>query len=71
MTETTTPSPESNDPVVNISFRVSGLQQLMNLLATPDYQLRSAILTDLQAQANRQLQLATPSTSTEGQSETN
>jgi hypothetical protein len=67
MTETTTPSPESNDPVVNISFRVSGLQQLMNLLATPDYQLRSAILTDLQAQANRQLQPAT-STSTESQS---
>lgn len=47
---------QANDPVVNIQFRVSGLNQVLGLIATADYQLRNAIITDLQAQAKAQLE---------------
>lgn len=47
---------QANDPVVNIQFRVSGLNQVLGLIATADYQLRNAIISDLQAQAKAQLE---------------
>jgi hypothetical protein len=62
-------APQANDPVVNIQFRVSGLNQVLGLIATADYQLRNAIITDLQAQAKAQLegQAAADSAATEAQ----
>lgn len=57
---TSEPQAPDTDPVVSLNFRLSSLQQIVNLIVTPDYNLRNAIITDIQNQVSAQLPPAQP-----------